>query len=179
MPAPKATLAASSKEISRLVARQGEQDSIVLAPIDFSGHSRAALVQAARYAQMMDATLVALHVVHDPGEMPGYYSKLIKKKRATRIPDIAADAFDEFMEDLAREYPDLEALQSARRLMVTGLPVTRILELVDFVEPAMVVMGSQGRTGLKNLVIGSKAAQIVQLCPVPVTIVKKQRAPVA
>ena len=38
----------------------------------------------------------------------------------------------------------------------------------------MVVMGSQGRTGLKHLVIGSKAAQIVQLCPVPVTIVKKR-----
>jgi nucleotide-binding universal stress UspA family protein len=177
MSATRATLATSSKEISRLVARQGEQNGIVLAPIDFSGHSRAALVQAGRYAQMMDASLVALHVVHDPGEMPGYYSKLIKKKRATRIPDIAADAFDDFMADIVRENPHIPALQSARRLMVTGLPVTRILELVDFLEPAMVVMGSQGRTGLKNLVIGSKAAQIVQLCPVPVTIVKKQRAP--
>ena len=177
MSVPRATLAASSKEVSRLVARRGEQDSIVLAPIDFSEHSRVALVQAGRYAQMMDAALVALHVVHDPGEMPGYYSKLIKKKRATRIPDIAADAFDEFMDDLVCEHPDIAALRSARRVMVTGLPVTRILELVDFLKPAMVVMGSQGRTGLKNLVIGSKAAQIVQLCPVPVTIVKKQRAP--
>ena len=177
MSVPRATLAASSKEVSRLVARRGEQDNIVLAPIDFSEHSRVALVQAGRYAQMMDAALVALHVVHDPGEMPGYYSKLIKKKRATRIPDIAADAFDEFMDDLVCEHPDIAALRSARRVMVTGLPVTRILELVDFLKPAMVVMGSQGRTGLKNLVIGSKAAQIVQLCPVPVTIVKKQRAP--
>lgn len=177
MSATKATLATSSKEISALVARQDEQDGIVLAPIDFSEHSRAALVQAARYAQMMDATLVALHVVHDPGEMPGYYAKLIKKKRATRIPDIAADAFDDFMAEMVQENPDITALRFARRLMVTGLPVTRILELVDFLKPEMVVMGSQGRTGLKNLVIGSKAAQIVQLCPVPVTIVKKQRAP--
>lgn len=177
MSAPRATLATSSKEISRLVARQGEQDGIVLAPIDFSDHSRAALVEAGRYAQMMDATLVALHVVHDPGEMPGYYSKLIKKKRATRIPDIAADAFDDFMADLVREYADIPALRSARRLMVTGLPVSRILELVEFLKPIMVVMGSQGRTGLRHLVIGSKAAQIVQLCPVPVTIVKKQRVP--
>ena len=143
MSATRATLATSSKEISRLVARQGEQNGIVLAPIDFSGHSRAALVQAGRYAQMMDASLVALHVVHDPGEMPGYYSKLIKKKRATRIPDIAADAFDDFMADIVRENPHIPALQSARRLMVTGLPVTRILELVDFLEPAMVVSGDR------------------------------------
>lgn len=170
----KATMVTSSEEVRALAAEQG---AMILAPIDFSDHSRAALLQAARYAEMMDAALIVLHVVHDPGEMPGYYTKLIKKKRATRIPDIAADAFDEFMDDTASENAGLEALSTAPRLMVTGLPVTRILEMVDYLEPAMVVMGSQGRTGLKNLVIGSKAAQIVQLCPVPVTIVKKPRPP--
>lgn len=169
-----ATMVTSSDEFRRLGTERGE---LILAPVDFSDHSRAALVQAARYAAIMDAALIALHVVHDPGEMPGYYSKLIKKKRATRIPDIAAVAFDEFMDDVVQDNADLEALRSAHRLMVTGLPVTRILELVEYLKPAMVVMGSQGRTGLKNLVIGSKAAQIVQLCPVPVTIVKKPRAP--
>ena len=174
MSEPKATMVTSSDEIRRLATEQGE---LILAPVDFSDHSRAALVQAARYAEMMGAALIALHVVHDPGEMPGYYSKLIKKKRVTRIPDIAAAAFDDFMDDAAQDNADLEALRSAHRIMVTGLPVTRILELVEHLDPAMVVMGSQGRTGLKNLVIGSKAAQIVQLCPVPVTIVKKPSAP--
>ena len=58
--------------------------------------------------------------------------------------------------------------------MVIGLPVTRILEVVDEVEPYIVVVGSQGRTGLQHLVIGSKAAQIVHLCPVPVTVVKRK-----
>ena len=175
MSEPKATMASSSDEIRRLAEEQGE---VILAPVDFSDHSRAALLQAARYAEMMDAVLIVLHVVHDPGEMPGYYSKLIKKKRATRIPDIAAGAFDDFMDDAVQDNRDLEALVSAHRLMVSGLPVTRILELVEYLQPAMVVMGSQGRTGLKSIVIGSKAAQIVQLCPVPVTIVKKPRAPV-
>lgn len=170
----KVTMVTSSEEVRTLAAQQGE---IILAPIDFSDHSRAALIQAARYAEMMDAALIALHVVHDPGEMPGYYTKLIKKKRATRIPDIAADAFDDFMDETESENADLDALRAAHRLMVTGLPVTRILEMVDYLKPAMVVMGSQGRTGLKNLVIGSKAAQIVQLCPVPVTIVKSLQLP--
>jgi len=36
----------------------------------------------------------------------------------------------------------------------------------------MVVMGSQGRTGLKHMMLGSKAEQVIKLCPVPVTIVK-------
>ena len=39
----------------------------------------------------------------------------------------------------------------------------------------MVVVGSKGRTGLKHVLIGSKASQIVQLCPVPVTVVKANK----
>lgn len=171
----KAILATSTKEIrEHAEAAHGQSDvDIILAPVDFSDHSEAALLQAATFAEMMPATLIVLHVVHDPGEMPGYYAKLIKKKRATRMQDIAAEVFDEFMDRVTEENPGLDSLRDADRLMVTGLPVTRILELVDYFDPIMVVMGSQGRTGLKHLVIGSKAAQIVQLCPVPVTIVKK------
>lgn len=170
-----AGLATTSAEIRERAdaVRRNIGDGIILVPVDFSEHSEAALLEASRYAQAMNASLVALHVVHDPGEMPGYYSKLIKKKRATRIQDMAAEAFDQFMDEAADEAPDLAKLREADRLMVSGLPVTRILEVVEHLEPIMVVMGSQGRTGLKHLVIGSKATQIVQLCPVPVTIVKK------
>ncbi|MDH5455931.1 MAG: universal stress protein [Gammaproteobacteria bacterium] len=172
----KAILADSRKEVREhaIAARRDAKGGVILVPVDFSDHSKAALLQAAEYAQVMRASLVVLHVVHDPGEMPGYYSKLIKKKRATRIQDMAADAFDHFMEETSEEHPKLESLRNSARLMVRGLPVTRILEVVDYLEPMMVVMGSQGRTGLKHLVMGSKAAQIVQLCPVPVTIVKKK-----
>ncbi len=104
--------------------------------------------------------------------MPGYYSKLVKKKRAARVQDVAAEAFREFMARVTEEHSGFSALQDAELLMVKGLPVTRIMEVVERVNPIMVVVGSQGRTGLKHLVIGSKASQIMQLCPVPVTIVK-------
>lgn len=169
-----AILAETSAEVREhaQATRREAAGGVILVPVDFSDHSEAALVKATEYAHAMSASLVVLHVVHDPGEMPGYYAKLIKKKRATRIQDMAAEAFDEFMDRVSHENPRFELLQDADRLMVSGLPVTRILEVVEHLEPIMVVMGSQGRTGLKHLVIGSKAAQIVQLCPVPVTIVK-------
>lgn len=168
-------LAASKAEIKERAKAAADSSSgrLILVPVDFSEHSAAALVEAARFAAMMDATLIALHVVHDPGDMPGYYSKLIKKKRATRIQDIAAEAFAEFFDDVIEANADQGALCKAEKLMVQGLPVTRILEVAKYVDPIMVVMGSQGRTGLKHLVMGSKAAQIVQLCPLPVTIVKR------
>ena len=48
----------------------------------------------------------------------------------------------------------------------------RILEVIDKSGTSLVVMGSQGRTGLDHLMLGSKAEQVVRLSPVPVMIVK-------
>lgn len=173
----KVHLATSSEEISKhaQVARNKNGDRVILVPVDFSVHSEAALVYACELADIMPAAVMVLHVVHDPGEMPGYYSKLIKKKRVGRIQDTAAEAFDEFTVRVSEAHPNLTALQEAQRLMVVGLPVTRILEVVKELNPTMVIVGSQGRTGMKHLFIGSKAAQIVQLSPVPVTVVKSKK----
>jgi len=173
----KVHLATTSEEISKhaQAARSKSGDRVILVPVDFSVHSEAALVYACELADIMPAAVMVLHVVHDPGEMPGYYSKLIKKKRVGRIQDTAAEAFDEFTVRVGEAHPNLTALREAQRLMVVGLPVTRILEVVEELNPSMVIVGSQGRTGMRHLFIGSKAAQIVQLCPVPVTVVKSKK----
>ena len=173
----KVRLVATSDEISRRAraARDRDKDRLILVPVDFSAHSRAALQFACELASTASATVIVLHVVHDPGEMPGYYSKLIKKKRVGRIQDTAAQVFKEFVEDVIESRPGLVTLQNAELMMVVGLPVTRILEVIDAAEPFMVVVGSKGRTGLKHVLIGSKASQIVQLCPVPVTVVKANK----
>jgi nucleotide-binding universal stress UspA family protein len=175
----KVHLATSSAELNERAraALSKSGGKTILVPVDFSDHSEVALLQASEFAQMMPTSLMVLHVVHDPGEMPGYYAKLIKKKRSIRMQDIAAEAFQEFMTNVIEAHPERTALRDAELLMVIGLPVTRILEVVEQLNPIMVVMGSQGRTGLQHLVIGSKAAQIVQLCPVPVTIVKNTIQP--
>jgi nucleotide-binding universal stress UspA family protein len=177
MNTPKALVAANSKEIAERAqaARSRGGNTVILAPVDFSEHSVAALVFACKLADRLPAAVLALHVVHDPGDMPGYYSKLIKKKRLGRIEDTAADAFDDFMADTIAAHPELASLRDAERLMVVGLPVTRILEVAKKLDPTMVVVGSQGRTRMKKMIIGSKAAQIVQLCPVPVTVVKRKK----
>lgn len=173
----KVRLVATHSDISKRAqaARDRCGERLVLVPVDFSAHSRAAVLHACELADELPAALLILHVVHDPGEMPGYYSKLIKKKRVGRIQDTAAQAFKEFIEDVIESHGGPPSLLNAEHLMVVGLPVTRILEVVDTVVPFLVVMGSQGRTGLKHMLIGSKASQIVQLCPVPITVVKAKK----
>jgi nucleotide-binding universal stress UspA family protein len=58
-------------------------------------------------------------------------------------------------------------------MLVVGLPVGRILEVAEMVTASMIVMGSQGRTGLDHLLLGSKTEQVVRLSPIDVTVVKK------
>jgi len=144
----------------------------ILVPVDFSPHSEAALVHACSLAQCLGAPLLVLHVVHDPNEMPGYYAKLAKKKVLTRIEDVAQEMFDEFVAHAVKQHPERKELKKLETTLVTGIPTTRILQIADKTNASMVVMGSKGQTGLKHLFVGSIAEHIVQLCPIPVTIVK-------
>ena len=74
----------------------------VLVPVDFSRHSEAALLEAAEIAACFKQPLLVLHVVHDPGDMPGYYSRALKKKQLHRIEDAAATMLVEFMRQRSR-----------------------------------------------------------------------------
>ena len=96
-----------------------------------------------------------------------------------RIEDPAREAFDEFMHDPIAQNPTAQELRKAKCSLVVGLPGNRILEMVDKTGAAMDVMGSQGRTGLKHLMLGLKAEQVVRLCPVSVLIVRKPRRSLA
>lgn len=144
----------------------------ILVPVDFSAFSEAALVKACELADCMKLKIVVLHVVHDPSELPGYYAKMTKKKHLVRMEDVAREMFDEFMDMMIKTYPKLKSLGEAESRLVVGLPVGRILEVAESVKAGMIVMGNQGHTGLKHILLGSKAEQVVRLSPVSVTIVK-------
>lgn len=147
----------------------------ILVPVDFSVYSQAALLCAAELAEMIGAPLTVLHVVHDPGDAPGYYAVKGRKKQLRRMEDVAAEMLDEFMNEVRKAHPERHILEHAETLLVVGLPVNRILETANKINARMIVMGSQGRTGLKHIMLGSKAEQVVNLAPMPVTIVKAKK----
>ena len=64
----------------------------ILVPVDFSPCSRAALDLAAELGSALSAPLVVLHVVHDPGEAPGYYQVKGRKKQLRRESSRSADS---------------------------------------------------------------------------------------
>ena len=146
----------------------------ILVPVDFSAHSEAALLFAAECAGKMDTSLNVMHVVHDPGESPGYYSVKGRKKQLRRLEDVASDMLDDFVTKVQKDSKGLPAFKNLNTILVTGLPVSRILEMAEKSNSKMIVMGSQGRTGLSHILLGSKAEQVVRLSTIPVTIVKQK-----
>lgn len=150
--------------------------SPILVPVDFSEHSEAALGFAIQMADLLHAPVVVLHVVHDPGEAPGFYagkSGDAGDGAPMRLQDVAAGMMEKFIDKIREKYPHSRAVRDIATKLRTGLPVAQILDVAEKTGARMVVMGSLGRTGLKHVLIGSKAEQVVRLCPVPVTIVKR------
>lgn len=155
--------------------KDSESKKPILVAIDFSHHSAEALRWAADAAACTDAPVLVLHVVHDPESSPGYYLNAKRRKKLLkRFEEAAAEMMDEFVHQTVKDHPSLEKLKELETILVIGLPVTRILEIAKKRNARLIVMGSQGRTGLPHLLIGSKALKVAQLSPVPVTIVKSQ-----
>lgn len=129
---------------------------------------------AVELAACFGQPLLVLHVVHDPGEMPGYYGRALKKKQLQRIEDGAAEMLDEFLTRVVKDHPELKKLKKVEPLLVKGLPTTRILEVAELRSARMIVIGSKGLTGIKHLVMGSVAERVVHFARIPVTVVKAQ-----
>jgi nucleotide-binding universal stress UspA family protein len=150
----------------------GEEARPILVAVDFSRYSEAALLWAAHAAERFHAPLVLLHVVHDPEAAPGYYVTEDREVYVGRMEKAARHMMDEFIARIRREHPELSPLSELTPILVNGLPPNRIVEVAEKTNAALIVVGSQGRTGLARLMLGSKAQRVAQLSDVPVTIVK-------
>lgn len=143
----------------------------ILVPVDFSDHSAAALAWAIEAARATGAPLLVTHAVHDPEDAPGYYTRVAGHHEPELINDAAQLGMDAFVEAFRAAHPESADFE-LDTLMVTGIPASRIVEVAERVDARQIVMGSQGRTRLARLLLGSKAQSVVQMADIPVTIVK-------
>ncbi len=132
----------------------------LLLPVDFGDCTDAALALAPRLAAE-GAELVLLHVI-DPQVLEPFAGLLdIGRYRAgTR----------ERLQELAG---GLEIRGGTVRLEIReGPPVRGILEFLEEDEPGVIVIGSHGRKGLRRLLLGSVAEQILRQSKRAVCVVK-------
>ena len=156
-----------------MAKKQKKNKETLLVATDFTPFSEKALIFAGNLADKLEAQLLVLHVIHDPAEAPGFYVQKMKKKKFLQSMEEAANEMMEaFIKKAKKDHPDQISIQKATPLLVAGTPVSRVIEIAEKRQATMIIVGSQGRTGLSHILIGSKAEQLVRLSPIPVIVIK-------
>jgi universal stress protein A len=149
----------------------------ILVPIDFSPDSQSAIDEGVVLAKMLGAEVTLYHVIHDSLDEPGLYTDK-KKKKKKLIHQIDEAAQEKLVEYVKKYGVAKNAKELGVKLDVScrrGLPVSQIIRMVEKKNYGLIVMGSSGRTGLSNILLGSVAERVVQQSPVPVLVVKKKK----
>lgn len=138
----------------------------ILVPVDFSKHSLAALDFAVNLAQLTSAPILVCHAL-DPIYSGGRFD-------SPRLRPFRAEALAGAKQRLAKlANQRVKPHATLAHRVVEGVAYTAIVNLASQVKAGLIVMGSQGRTGLSRLFIGSVAERVVRLAPCPVLVVRK------
>jgi len=142
----------------------------ILVPVDFSAYSAEAVHIAADLARRYDAALTLLHV-YDPlaYALPDGF---------TPFPPVHSERLLEALEDQLASVKAHAIESGAPRVgtkLLHGTVAGQITEQAAHGEFDLVVMGTHGRTGVKHLVLGSIAENVVRTAACPVLTVKKPK----
>lgn len=141
----------------------------ILAPIDFSPSSHAALKMAVELAKHFHAEI---HLVH-----------VIPMFPVTSLPDFVPEAkfLEEARKDAERQFVKCQADLRAKEIKVSssievGNDVPGcILEVVEREKIDMVVISTHGLTGWHPLVFGSIAEKVVKLVDCPLLLLRSEK----
>lgn len=140
----------------------------ILIPTDFSKHAEYALKVAAQIARKNGGEIILLHML----ELPHQGSDAVGSGHD--IPEIMffKNAAIQRLEDLMDE-PYLEGLKVSE-IVQFELAFDGILKISKINNIDLIVMGSHGANGFKEMFIGSNAEKVVRNSDVPVLIIKQE-----
>lgn len=138
----------------------------ILVPVDFSEHAEALLHTAQTLAVAYGAQLDLLHVIEAP-LFVGIYSGLVTANDL--MPEVGKHALARLQHLWEQE--GSEEVQ-AKLHIEEGHAAAHIVDFAERVGSDLVVIASQGRSGIAHFLIGSVAERVVRAAPCPVLIVK-------
>jgi nucleotide-binding universal stress UspA family protein len=140
----------------------------IIHPTDFSSASAQAFAVAAALARDHGARLVVLHVAEEPALIDG--TGLVPFDPAM----YRSELWDKLEQLVGRAY----GVEVETRL-TEGNPVKAVLHVAAEVQADLIVMGTHGWTGLRRLLMGSVAEEVVRQAPCPVLTVRTPAWPEA
>lgn len=139
----------------------------IIVPVDFSIHSEFALKTAALLAEKYDASIYALHML-DMQEMSISESEVYMHEKTAFFLKLAEKRFNDFL--------DKEYLKNIKITpLIKHYKVFReVDEVANEVNADLIIMGSNGASGLKEFFIGSNTQKVIRYSSVPVLVIKNE-----
>jgi nucleotide-binding universal stress UspA family protein len=140
----------------------------ILCPTDFSDCAGEAFRLACSLAEVHGARLVVAHVIDVLHGEEGSGGVMVQ----VRLPDYPR-RMREALERQVPTNPDLPV----EHVLAEGRPADEILRLAKATRCDLLVMGTHGRTGLRRMLLGSVAEQVLRRAPCPVLTVRPAHEP--
>jgi universal stress protein A len=145
----------------------------ILVPIDFSEQSRKAMEYALSFARQFNAEVLLLHVLE-------FAPAAVPVSPASPMPMIQdamtqAGLRESAAKQLAQWRDEISSQATVKALVRDG--VSAHAEIVNAATEGnvdLIILGTQGRTGLAHLLIGSTAERVVRHAPCPVLVVRER-----
>lgn len=142
----------------------------ILFPTDFSECAEGAFTHAAYLAQRAGAELHVLHVAEPQGQAPQGWADLLR----ITPEDIAADLDVPIPNSPRGRRAPNEPVPLIDAEVQAPKAAPAILRYVEEHAIDLVVMGTHGRRGMRRMLVGSVAEEVVRLAPCPVFTVGRQ-----
>ncbi|WP_115461478.1 universal stress protein [Winogradskyella aurantiaca] len=137
----------------------------IIVPIDFSEHSDFALEAAANLARKYDSELLVLHMLELSSAILTTAGNAINEE-AVFYYKLAEQRFEEF---LNKDY--LEGIKVTP--IVKHFKVfSEVNEVAKDHDANLIVMGSHGASGVKEVLVGSNTEKVVRYADIPVLVIK-------
>lgn len=139
----------------------------ILVPVDYSEHSRQALVYAKHIGEQYDATLRVLHIIEEAIH-PSFYATG-QTALSTWYPEIESHAFKEMNRMLSEARGPQVSIELYAK---EGRAASDIVTFAKRSGVSLIVMASHGLTGIEHLLLGSVTEKVVRMAPCPVFTIK-------
>jgi len=150
----------------------------ILVPLDGREHTRHVFDYAMALAAKLQARLTLLHIF----EMPPL-AETAEGQSDVPLQHISVSVADYIRQEETQKRRALNAYAKQAQnaglncaaVLMHGVPFQQILDCARAQEADLILMGTQGHTGLQHVFLGSVAEKVVRLAPCPVLVVHRQR----
>lgn len=139
----------------------------ILVPTDFSEHAGYALKAAAQIARKNNGEIILLHMLELPHQASDAVGSGHDLPEIMFFKNSAINKLEELMDE---EY--LDGIKVSE-IIQFDMTFDGIMKISDKNQIDLIVMGSHGASGFKEMFIGSNAEKVVRNSNVPVLIIKK------